>query len=85
MADTKSDQAVKDVDTHDEPSVEWGWHGHFPKATLVAGTICTAIMLLLLIGNHESNTENIWLISLAVGMAGGLVFLQRRRRTPWRR
>ena len=28
------------VDPHDEPSAEWGWHGSFPRAKIIAGVIC---------------------------------------------
>ena len=29
-----------------------------------------AILLLMLVGNHEGNTENIWLVVFAVGLIG---------------
>ncbi|MQA12161.1 MAG: DUF2631 domain-containing protein [Pseudonocardiaceae bacterium] len=85
VADSQPGKAVQRVDPHEEPSVEWGWHGHFPKATRIAGIITTLVMVAFLIGNHESNVENLWLIGIAVAMIGGLAYQRARERTPWRR
>lgn len=73
------------VDPEEEPSVEWGWHGGFPRGAVIAGWISTAIMLLLLIGNHEGRTEDLWLIGVAAVMAGGLVLHSVNKRNSWRR
>lgn len=73
------------VDPEDEPSVGWGWHGGFPRGMVIAGWVSTIIMLLLLIGNHEGHTEDIWLICIAVGMAYFLIRHTLRRRHSWRR
>lgn len=85
MADSERGKAVQTVDPHEEPSAEWGWHGHFPKATRISGIIATLLMLGFLIGNHESNVENLWLIGISALMIGGLVYQRIRERTPWRR
>ena len=38
------------------------------------GALCTAaILLLMLIGNHRGNTENVWLISIALMLIGAVV------------
>lgn len=74
-----------EVDPRDEPSAEWGWHGGFPKATRFAGWFTVFALLIMLIGNHENNTENVWLVGLAIAVAAGLLFDARRRRTAWRR
>ena len=74
-----------EVDPRDEPSAEWGWHGSFPKATRVAGWICVVVLLLMLKGNHENNTENVWLVGLALFLAFLLVLDIRKRRTAWRK
>lgn len=74
-----------EVDPRDEPSAEWGWHGGFPKATRFAGWFTVFALLVMLIGNHENNTENVWLVGLAVAVAIGLLLDMRRRRTAWRR
>jgi uncharacterized protein DUF2631 len=73
------------VDPRDEPSAEWGWHGSFPRATRIAGWIVAAAMFLMLIGNHENNTENVWLIGIGCGLIILLGIDHARRRTSWRR
>ncbi|GGP47971.1 DUF2631 domain-containing protein [Saccharothrix coeruleofusca] len=73
------------VDVHDEPSADWGWHGTFPKGIKIAGWLSTLAVFALLIGNHHGRTEDIWVIGTGVAMAAGLIWLQVRDRTPWRR
>lgn len=72
-------------DPHAEPSAEWGWHGGFPRAARIGGWTLAAIMFLMLIGNHEGNIENLWLISIGLIIVGMLVADQIKRRTSWRR
>ena len=76
---------VNGVSSDEEPSVEWGWHGHYPKVAHFAGFVVAGVLLILLWGNHEGNQENIWLVILAVGFialsAGAIV----RSRTSYRR
>ncbi|WP_033431431.1 DUF2631 domain-containing protein [Saccharothrix syringae] len=73
------------VDPHDEPSAEWGWHGTFPKGIRIAGWLSTLAVFSLLIGNHRGRVENVWVIAVGVAMALGLIWLQVRSRTSWRR
>jgi hypothetical protein len=73
------------VDPQDEPSVEWGWHGGFPRGMMIAGWASVVILLLFTIGNHEGRTEDLWLIGSAVVMALGLVLHSVRKRNAWRR
>jgi hypothetical protein len=73
------------VDTHDEPSAEWGWHGGFPRATRIAGWVTAAVMFLMLIGNHRGHTEDIWLIGIGTAIVIALVVDRVRARTAWRR
>jgi hypothetical protein len=73
------------VDPQDEPSAEWGWHGGFPRGSVIAGWATVVILLLLTIGNHEGTTEDIWLVGFAVLIAFGLVMHTIRRRNAWRR
>lgn len=76
------------VDPHDdtaqEPSAEWGWHGTFPRTTAIAGWITAASLFLMLIGNHESYVEDVWLIVLGtllvLMLVGGAVNRHRDRR-----
>jgi hypothetical protein len=74
-----------EVDPRDEPSAQWGWHGSFPKATRVAGWISVVVLLLMLKGNHENNTENVWLVGLSLFLILMLVLDLRKRRTAWRK
>lgn len=73
------------ADPHAEPSAEWGWHGTFPKATNIAGWFTVIALFAMLIGNHESRIEDIYLIGLgsllALMLIGGqLARLRARRR-----
>nr|WP_157362264.1 DUF2631 domain-containing protein [Haloechinothrix halophila] len=85
MAPTKQIETKPQVDPRDEPSAEWGWHGSFPKATQVMGWTIVFVLLAMLIGNHEGNVENLWLVGFAAVIAGMLVADIRRRRLSWRR
>ena len=73
------------VDPHDEPSVEWGWHGGFPRGMMIAGWAVVVILLLFTIGNHEGHIEDIWLVATAVVIAFSLVMRTIRKRHAWRR
>ena len=68
---------------NEEPSVEWGWHGTFPRARRIAGWFTAASMFLMLIGNHESNVENWWLVALGTGLVV-LLLSEHLSRSPWR-
>jgi Protein of unknown function (DUF2631) len=73
------------VDPLDEPSAEWGWHGSFPRGSVIAGWVSVVILLLLTIGNHEGSTQDIWLVGIAVLIALGLIGHAIHRRHAWRR
>ena len=73
------------VHPEDEPSVEWGWHGGFPRGSLIAGWVSVVIILSMLVGNHDGRVEDVWLIVIAAAMAFGLVRHSMRRRHAWRR
>ena len=81
------------IDPADEPSVEWGWHGGFPKGTQIAGWFTVFATLVMLIGNHQGilsgggqfKTEDGWLVGIAIALAIGLLMDLKRRRTAWRR
>jgi hypothetical protein len=75
------------VDPEDEPSVEWGWHGGFPRGGPIAGW---AVVLILIAMNFTNNnlvnhTANVWLIGLAILLALALVMDSIRKRNAWRR
>lgn len=71
------------VEANQEPSAEWGWHGRFPRAGRIAGWSTAAAMFLMLIGNHENNVENWWLIGLGATLVMLLVADWRKSRSPW--
>lgn len=77
--------AVTHRDPMAEPSVEWGWHGTFPRAARIGGWAFVLIFLVMLIGNHEGRVEDLWLVGLALVTAGVLVRDQIKRRASWRR
>lgn len=83
---TSSTEIVKpQVDPADEPSAEWGWHGSFPNLVQVMGWVIVGGLLVMLIGNHKGNVENIYLLITAAGIALALLLDLRKRRTAWRR
>jgi hypothetical protein len=69
------------IDPAEEPSVEWGWHGGFPRGTQIAGWFSVVAILLMLIGNHQGivsgggqfKIEDIYLILIAAIMVVGLL------------
>ena len=66
------------VSTADEPSAAWGWHD-LGRKPVIKGAIGGAFfMLLMLIGNHVGNVENVFLVVFAVVLLAGalLVALQ---------
>ena len=90
MAGTGQELAKRDgrppatVDPADEPSAAWGWHGGFPRGTMIAGWITVLLLLLMTIGNHEGHIEDIYLVGFALLTAGGLIHQSLRRRRFWR-
>ena len=73
------------VDPLDEPSAEWGWHGTFPRAKIIAGVMSILILIAFLFGPYQSSTQYLWL----VGSALVLIFMIWRQvvaqRNAWRR
>jgi hypothetical protein len=76
---------VNGVSSDDEPSVEWGWHAHYPKVARFAGLFVAVVMLVMLWGNHVGRQENIWLVVVGVFFAGLSIGSIIRSRTSWRR
>jgi lysylphosphatidylglycerol synthetase-like protein (DUF2156 family) len=73
------------VDPHDEPGLEWGWHGTFPNAQRVAGVVVAIVLLLLLFGPYQSRTQDLWMIPLALGLLALIVRGTIKRRNAWRK
>jgi hypothetical protein len=83
--DTHHAVVVNGVSSDEEPSVEWGWHGHYPKVARLAGFIVAAVLLIMLYSNYYNGEDQVWLIALAAGfffLSLGSVI---RARTSWRR
>jgi hypothetical protein len=74
------------VDPEDEPSAAWGWHGSFPRGSMIAGWATVLILIAMNFTNNNSvgNMANVWLTGLAVLMALGLIRHSIRKRTSWR-
>ena len=83
--DTHHAVVVNGVSSDDEPSVEWGWHGHYPKTARLAGFVVAAVLLIMLWGNHVGRQEDIWLVALAIGFFALSLGSIIRSRTSWRR
>ncbi len=73
------------VNPQEEPSAEWGWHGSFPKGTLIAGVLVGLSMFAMLIGNHRGLTEDLWLGGFGLLLLGGVGWKIHKSRTSWRR
>jgi len=62
----------------DAPSEEWGWHGHWsdfaPRGrNLLLGLGVVGLLLMVVIGNHQSHVEDYFLVLSAVAMAAWMV------------
>lgn len=64
------------VSTLDVPNAAWGWSGLSKRSMVIAGWVSIGFMVFMLVGNHEGNVENLWLIILAAVMAIGLLWYQ---------
>ena len=66
-------QVYNGVSEADVPSARWGWSELTPKTIQIAGWVSVAFLIAYNFGNHQGHVETIWLISLAVLIALGLV------------
>lgn len=73
------------VDPQDEPSAEWGWHGSFPRAKIVAGVVSIIILVVLGFGPYQSRTQDLWLYGTALVILALIVHQVAVRRHSWRR
>jgi hypothetical protein len=76
---------ASEVSPDDEPSAAWGWHGGFPKGTVIGGVITILLCIAFIPGPYKSHTQDIWLIGIAIGVALCIVGHVIRRRNAWRR
>jgi hypothetical protein len=68
---------------HERPE-DWGWHGEMGKWGRRTWWIAPLVLLAFLVGNHEGNVENIFLIALAALMVIVFLFDRIRRKNAWR-
>lgn len=73
------------VDPRDEPSVDWGWHGHFYKGKIIAGVISIVLLVVFLFGPYQSHTQVLWLAGFALLLAFMIWRTVVNRRNAWRR
>jgi hypothetical protein len=71
---------VQTPDPHDEPSVEWGWHGTFPRGARIAGAFIAIAMFGMLIGNQQGHVEDFYLVITGIVMIGLVLMATRRHR-----
>jgi hypothetical protein len=63
VTDEHSTASVRSVyDPEPEPSAQWGWHGGFPRAGRAAGWLTAIALFAMLIGNHTSHVEDVYLV-----------------------
>ena len=75
----KQEVVINGISSLDEPSIEWGWHKHSKKIGQWVGWLFTLFLLAMIIGNHEGNVENLWVIAIALVLA---IWLVLKARTP---
>lgn len=73
------------VDPQDEPSAEWGWHGSFPRAKIAGGVLSIILLVVFVFGDYQSRTQDLWLIGIALVLAGMIVRRAVANRHSWRR
>ncbi len=74
-----------DSSSVDEPSAEWGWHGGFPKGTIIGGVITIILCAAFFIGPYQSHTQYLWLGGVILVVIAGIVAQVIRKRNAWRR
>lgn len=72
------------VELDGEPSADWGWHGHFPRATRISGWVVIVFLLAMITVDRLGHISEIYLIALAVLSALVLVGDATQRRRSWR-
>ncbi len=72
-------------DVADEPSVEWGWHQHFPRAARVTGIVVGVIILTLVTAHPATGTEIAYVVGTAALVIGVAIWDAVSHRNSWRR
>jgi hypothetical protein len=75
-----------EVSPDDIPGAEqWGWHGGFPKGTIIGGVVTILLLIAFIPGPYQSHTQDIWLIIIALVIVAGIVGHAIHQRNSWRR
>lgn len=72
-----------------EPSEGWGWHGGFPRGSMIAGWATAAILGAMLIthllgGHHEGHVADVYLAVITTGLMLSLLRRAHRARRSYR-
>ena len=79
-AKEKAPQVYNGVSEADVPAAKFGWSELSSGAIQIAGWISVAFLIGFNFGNHQGHVETIWLVSLAVRIAIGLILFAVRPR-----
>jgi len=71
------------LEPHERPE-DWGWHQEFKLVPRVLGWLAVVSLLLMLIGNHTGQVEDLWVLGTAAVIAAILIRDAVRRRNAWR-
>jgi hypothetical protein len=77
------------VNPRDEPSARWGWHGGFPRGSVIAGGSTAAIPLSMVItrlvsGHSEGHIPDVYLDVISTALILLLIRHTARARHSWR-
>lgn len=72
-AKDRAPQVYNGVSEADVPSAKFGWSELHPATIQAAGWISVLFLVAYNFGNHHGHVETIWLVSLAVVIALGLI------------
>lgn len=79
-AKDKAPEVYNGVSEADVPSAKFGWSELSSGAIQIAGWISVAFLIAYNFGNHQGHVETIWLVTLAVLIALGLILFAVRPR-----
>ena len=68
-------------DPNHGPSVDWGWHGGFPRGLRIAGLVCVVVLFGLMYPHDQQlgRMHLLWLVGVAAVILIGVVLPRRRR------
>lgn len=64
---------------------DWGWHREFKVLPRVVGWLAVVSLLAMIVGNHNGQVENLWVLGTAAVIVAVLIWDGMRRRNAWRR